>query len=149
MSTESIDARIGRVERTLDLVAIAAGVALIVLVPARLSLSASTWVVAAGLTLLGSGLVRDLAWLALHGRPAAARTAGPPEARLCLESTLGGVAVAGGLAWRLLAPGPPRTIGVGAFVLALALVASFGHLTRNVIVALRVEPGHRNMTFWS
>jgi hypothetical protein len=40
-------------------------------------------------------------------------------------------------------------VGVGALVLTLALVASLGHLTRNVIVALRVEPGHRNMTFWS
>jgi hypothetical protein len=150
MSIESIDARIGRVERILDLLAIFAGVVLIVLVPAaRLSLSASSLLVAGGLTLLGSGLVRDLAWLALHGRPAAVRTAGPPEVRLCLESTLGGVAVAGGLAWRFLAPGPPRAIGVGAFILALALVASFGHLTRNVIVTLRVEPGHRNMTFWS
>jgi hypothetical protein len=151
MSIESTDARIGRVERILDLVAIAAGVALMALAPGvRLALSAPALLVAAGLTLLASGLVRDLAWLALHGRrPAAVRTAGPPEARLCLESTLGGVAVAGGLAWRLLAPGPPRPIGIGALVLALALVASFGHLTRNVIVALRVEPGHRNMTFWS
>jgi hypothetical protein len=150
MSIESTDARIGRVERILDLVVIAAGLALMVLVPAaRLSLSAPTVLVAAGLTLLGSGLLRDLAWLALHGRPAAVRTAGPPEVRLCLESTLGGVAVAGGLVWGLLAPGSARPLGLGAVVLGLALVASFGHLTRNVIVALRVEPGHRNMTFWS
>ena len=150
MSIEAIDARIGRVERVLDLVAVAAGVALMALAPAvQLSLSAPTWLLAAGLTLLGAGLVRDLVWLGLHGRPAAMQTAGRPEARLCLESTLGGVAVAIGLAWRLLAPGPPLTVGVGAAVLALALVASFGHLTRNVIVAVRVEPGHRNMTFWS
>src|SRR5262245_1580921 len=150
MSIEAIDARIGRVERVLDLVAVATGIALMALAPAvQLSLSAPTWLLAAGLTLLGSGLVRDLAWLALHGRPAAVRTTGPPEARLCLESTLGGAAVAGGLAWRLLVPGLPLTVGIGAAVLGLALVASFGHLTRNVVVALRVEPGHRNMTFWS
>ncbi len=134
----------------LDLAAMGVGLALMLLSPtARLSLFAPTLLVAAGLALLGSGLLRDLAWLALHGRPAAARTAGPREVRLCLESTLGGVAVAVGLAWRLLTPGPPHTIGFGAFVLALALVASFGHLSRNVIVTLRVEPGHRNMTFWS
>jgi dienelactone hydrolase len=32
-------------------------------------------------------------------------------------------------------------VGLGALVLALALVACFGHLARNVIVTLRVDPG--------
>lgn len=150
MRTDPVDLRIGRVERVLDLAALLVGAGLAVLLPAaRLSLFAPTLLLAAGLALLGSGLVRDLAWLALSGRPAPARTEGPPEVRLCLESTLGILAVAGGLAWRLLAPGAPRAVGLGALVLALALVACFGHLARNVIVTLRIDPGHRNMPFWS
>jgi hypothetical protein len=150
VTVEPVDARIGRVERMLDLAALLAGAALLLLAPgARLALFAPTLLLAAGLALLASGLVRDLAWLALSGRPGPAVTGGPPEVRMCLESTLGVLAVGGGLAWRLWAPGAPRSVGLGGFVLTLALVAGFGHLARNVIVTLRLEPGHRNMPFWS
>lgn len=149
-SVEALDSRIGRVERWLDLGALAGGVVLLLVVPAtRLTVYAPTLLLAGGLALLGSGLIRDLAWLALSGRPVATRPEGPPEVRTCLESTLGALAVAGGLAWRLWAPGPPRSIGLGVFVLVLALVATFGHLARNVIITFRVEPAHRNMPFWS
>ncbi len=137
-------------ERVLNLAVLLLGAGLAVLLPAaRLSLFAPTFLLAGGLALLGAGLVRDLAWLALSGRPAPAATEGPPEVRLCLESTLGILTVAGGLAWRFLAPGAPRTVGLGALVVALALVATFGHLARNIIVTLRIDPGHRNMPFWS
>jgi hypothetical protein len=67
------------------------------------------------------------------------------ELRLCLESTLGLGAVAGGLLWRAWGAGPP----LGALVLGLAAVAAFGHLTRNVVVVFRQEPAHRNVVFWS
>ena len=33
--------------------------------------------------------------------------------------------------------------------LALAAVATFGHLIRNLVLVLRHEPGHRNVIFWS
>jgi hypothetical protein len=150
VSIDAIDSRIARVERWLDLAVLVAGVGLVLLAPAfRLSLFPPTLLVASGLALLGSGLVRDLAWLALHGRPMVIRPNGPPEVRMCLESTLGMLAVGGGLFWRLVAPGAPRSVGLGAFLLGLAVVATLGHLGRNVIVTFRVEPGHRNMPFWS
>jgi hypothetical protein len=150
MDSDAADRRIARAERVVDGVALVVGVALILVAPGtRLAISVPTLLLAAGLALLATGLVRDLAWLALRGRPTPVAPVGPREARICLESTLGVLAVAGGLAWRLWAPGPPRSIGLGVLVLGLALVATFGHLTRNVIVALRVEPDHRNIIFWS
>jgi hypothetical protein len=150
MTADVIDGRIARVERITDAGALAVGVGLILLAPAaRVSVYAPTLLVAAGLALLGSGLVRDIAWLALHGRPTVVRPEGPPEVRMCLESTVGMLAVGGGLFWRLVAPGAPWSVGLGGFVLGLGLVAVFGHFGRNVIVTFRVEPGHRNMPFWS
>lgn len=104
-----------------------------------------TWpmlLVAAGAVLLAVGLARDLdlARIALEGRPVATvPDRHPGELRLCLESALGLGAVAVGLAWRL-AGGP---------VLALAVVATLGHLTRNLVVVVRREPAHRNVVFWS
>jgi hypothetical protein len=149
-SVDASDRRIARVERVLDLGALALGVAILLLAPgARVTLHAPSLVVAAGIALLGAGLLRDLAWLALQGRPAPAHRAGPPEVRLCLESTVGAAAVSGGLLWRLLAPGPPWSLPVGMLVLGLAVVATLGQLTRNVILTARVEPGHRSMPFWS
>jgi hypothetical protein len=71
------------------------------------------------------------------------------ELRLCLESTLGLGAVAVGLAWRLGAASAARPVSVGGLVLALAAVATLGHLTRNLVVVLRREPAHRNVVFWS
>jgi len=38
---------------------------------------------------------------------------------------------------------------VGTLVLALAVVAALGHLTRNLVVVVRREPQHRNVVFWS
>ena len=74
----------------------------------------------------------------------------PGEPRTCLESTLGLGAVAVGLAWRFWGPGSaPVLVPVGGGVLALAAVAGFGHLTRNLVLVLRREPGHRNVIFWS
>ena len=43
----------------------------------------------------------------------------------------------------------PVPVPMGALVLALAAVATFGHLTRNLVLVLRHEPGHRNVIFWS
>jgi hypothetical protein len=153
MATSTVDAsdrRIARVERVLDLGAVALGVAILLLAPgASVTLQASSLLVAAGIALLGAGLLRDLAWLALQGRPARAHRDGPPEVRLCLESTVGAAAVSSGLLWRLLAPGPPWIVSLGVLVLGLALVATLGQHTRNVILTARVEPGHRNMPFWS
>jgi hypothetical protein len=112
-----------------------------------------TWpmlVVTAGAVLLAVGLVRDVARIALDGRPAAATPdRRPGELRLCLESTLGLGAVAGGLLWQAWSSGPPITPSLGALVLGLAAVAAFGHLTRNVVVVFRQEPAHRNVVFWS
>jgi hypothetical protein len=149
-TVDASDRRIARVERILDLAAVALGTAVLLLAPgARVTIHAPSLLVAAGIALLGAGLLRDLAWLALQGRPAPAHRGGPPEVRLCLESTLGAAAVSGGLLWRLLAPGPPWSAPLGMLVLALALVATLGQLTRNIILTARVEPGHRNMPFWS
>jgi hypothetical protein len=149
-TVDASDRRIARVERLLDFGALALGVAILLLAPAaRVTLHAPSLVVAAGIALLGAGLLRDLAWLALQGRPAPARRDGPPEVRLCLESTLGAAAVSGGLLWRLFAPGTPWSLPLGTLVLALALVATVGQLARNVILTARVEPGHRNLPFWS
>lgn len=42
-----------------------------------------------------------------------------------------------------------RPVSVGGLVLALAAVATLGHLTRNLVVVIRREPAHRNVVFWS
>jgi hypothetical protein len=145
----SVDARLARVERWLDLGVLATGIVLLVVAPGTtVHLARPTLLVAAGVALLGAGLIRDLAWLRLAGRPAPVRTRGPREARLCLESSLGVLAIAGGLVWRALAPGAPIALAPGTLVVGLGLVATFGHLTRHVIVALRIEPGHQNVRFW-
>ena len=150
-TVDASDRRIARVERVLDLGALALGVAILLLAPgARVTLHLPSLVVAAGIALLGAGLLRDLAWLALQGRPVAG-SSGRPAARSGSASSRrsGAAAVSGGLLWRLLAPGPPWSLPVGMLVLGLALVATLGQLTRNVILTARVEPGHRNMPFWS
>ena len=138
-------------ERAVDLAALATGAALWLVAPsARV---ATTWpmlVVMAGAALLASGLVRDLARIALEGRPVASTPDRHPGGlRLCLESTLGLGAVAAGLGWRFGSVSPPLTPTLGALVLGLAAVATFGHLTRNLVVVLRREPAHRNVVFWS
>jgi hypothetical protein len=43
----------------------------------------------------------------------------------------------------------PVPASMGVLVLALAAVATFGPLTRNRVLVLRHEPGHRNVIFWS
>lgn len=147
-----MEPRIARVERVLDLVAIAAGVALLLAWPEwQIALTRPMMLVCAGVALLGAGLARDLARLAL-GEPRVAATADPHpgELRTCLESTLGLGAVAVGLVWRLSGAGStPVLLPVGGLVLTLAAVAAFGHLTRNLVLVLRHEPGHRNVIFWS
>jgi hypothetical protein len=40
-------------------------------------------------------------------------------------------------------------VSLGGLVLALAAVATFGHVTRNLVVVFRQEPAHRNVVFWS
>jgi hypothetical protein len=143
---------IARVERIVDVALLATGLALMVLAPAtRVWIQPSLLLVWAGAALLAAGLARDLARLALEApAPAAPPPAGAPrELRICLESALGALAVAGGLAWRLAAPAGGQAIGLGAFVVGLALVVGFGHLSRNVIVAFRMEPAHRNVLPWS
>jgi hypothetical protein len=57
--------------------------------------------------------------------------------------------VAAGLGWRFWSAGAPAPVSLGGLVLALAAVATFGHVTRNLVVVLRQEPAHRNVVFWS
>ena len=147
-----MERRIVWAERALDLTALAAGFVLLLAWPERhVALTRPMMLVGAGVALLGSGLARDLARLALR-EPRVATTPDPHpgELRTCLESTLGLGAVAAGLAWLLWgARGAPALVPVGGVVLALAAVAGFGHLTRNLVLVLRHEPGHRNVIFWS
>jgi hypothetical protein len=147
-----MEGRIVQVERVLDLAGLAAGVILLLGWPEqRVALTRPMMLVWAGVALLGAGLARDLARVAL-GEPRGATTPDPHpgELRTCLESTLGLGAVAAGLAWLLGGTGgAPVLVPVGGLVLALAAVAGFGHLTRNLVLVLRHEPGHRNVTFWS
>jgi len=148
----SMERRIAWAERALDLIALAAGFVLLVGWPDRhVALTRPMMLVCAGVALLASGLARDLARLALR-EPRAVTTPDPHpgELRTCLESTLGLGAVAAGLAWRFWgAGGAPVLVPVGGVVVALAAVAGFGHLTRNLVLVLRHEPGHRNVVFWS
>lgn len=145
------EARIAWVERGLDGMALAAGLALLLAAPAaRVPITSPMLVVLGGVVLLTSGLIRDLARIALEGRPVAATPdRHPGELRLCLESTIGLTAVAAGLGWRLWSGGAPSAVSLGGLVLALAAVATFGHLTRNLVVVMRHEPAHRNVVFWS
>jgi len=143
--------RIVRIERGLDGTALAAGLALLLAAPAaRVLITWPMLVVLGGVVLLASGLARDLARIALEGRPVAtAPDRRPGELRLCLESTLGLAAVVAGLGWRLWSVGAPAPVSLGGLVLALAAVATFGHVTRNLVVVFRQEPAHRNVVFWS
>lgn len=117
----------------------------------RVALTRPMMLVCAGVVLLGAGLARDLSRLALAApRGAGPADANPGELRMCLESTLGLGAVALGLGWRSWGGGsPPVPLPVGGLVLALAAVAAFGHLTRNLVLVLRHEPAHRNVIVWS
>jgi hypothetical protein len=146
----ALDQRIARVERGVDLVALLVGLGWWLLGPgpavAVLRPSVLVW---GAVTLLGAGLLRDLAWFALGGRRRPHAREGVRELRLCLESSLGLLALATGLAWRAGAPGPLVSVSLGGLVLGAAAVATFGQLTRNVIVALRIEPGHGSLTFRS
>lgn len=145
------EARIAWIERGLDGAALAAGLALLLAAPAaRVLIRWPMLVVLGGVVLLASGLARDLARIALEGRPVAtAPDRHPGELRLCLESTLGLAAVAAGLGWRFWSTGAPAPVSLGGLVLALAAVATFGHVTRNLVVVFRQEPAHRNVVFWS
>jgi hypothetical protein len=108
------EARIVWVERGLDLAALALGLVLCLVAPAaRVHVTVPMTIVLGGVVLLASGLARDLARIALEGRPAPAT--------------------------------PDRHPGE----LALAAVATFGHLARNLVVVIRREPAHRNVVFWS
>jgi len=143
--------RIMWAERALDLIALALGVTLLLAAPAaRVLITTPMLVVLAGVALLATGLARDLARIALLGRPIATMPdRHPGELRLCLESTLGLGAVAAGLAWWLWAATSAAAWSVGALALLLAVVAAFGHLTRNLVLVVRAEPAHRNVVFWS
>lgn len=145
------EARIAWTERGLDGMALAAGLALLLAAPAaRVLITWPMLVVLGGVVLLASGLLRDLARIALEGRPVAtAPDRHPGELRLCLESTLGLAAVVAGLGWRFWSAGAPAPVSLGGLVLALAAVATFGHVTRNLVVVFRQEPAHRNVVFWS
>ena len=139
------------IERGLDGTALTAGLILLLAAPAaRVLITWPMLVVLGGVVLLASGLARDLARIALEGRPVAtAPDRHPGELRLCLESTLGLAAVAAGLGWRFWSAGAPAPVSLGGLVLALAAVATFGHVTRNLVVVFRQEPAHRNVIFWS
>lgn len=145
------EARIAWVERGGDVLALVVGLALRLAAPeTRIVTTRPMLLVAAGAMLLAVGLARDLARIALEGRPVATvPDRHPGELRLCLESTLGLGAVAAGLAWRLAGASAALPVSVGGGVLALAMVATLGHLTRNLVVVVRREPAHRNVVFWS
>jgi hypothetical protein len=152
MEPGRMEPRIVQVERALDVAALAAGLVLRLGWPEwHVALTRPMMLVCAGVALLGAGLARDLARLALgEPRGAAAPDPHPGELRTCLESTLGLGAVAVGLAWRFGGGGSALVaVAVGGGVLALAAVAAFGHLTRNLVLVLRHEPGHRNVIVWS
>jgi hypothetical protein len=142
---------IGRVERSAIALGCVVGIAVWLALPtARVAITRPMLLVAGGVTLLAVGLVRDLARLALEGRPAVAGAdPHPGELRLCLESTLGLAAVVAGLAWWRASPGAALVPPLGALVLALAAVAALGHIARNLVVVIRREPAHRNVVFWS
>ena len=94
------EARIAWVERGGDALAIVVGLALRVAAPeTSIVTTRPMLLVAAGVVLLAVGLARDLARIALEGRPVVtAPDRHPGELRLCLESTLALGAVAAGLA---------------------------------------------------
>jgi hypothetical protein len=153
MTTER---QIAWVERIGIGLSVTAGLAGWLAAPAvRVAMTRPMLLVAGGVTLLAVGLVRDLARLALEQRERAPKPARHPpgdlpgEVRLCLESTIGLAAVTAGLAWWLTSPGAVLAPSLGALVLVLAAVAALGHVTRNLVVAVRREPAHRNVVFWS
>jgi hypothetical protein len=145
------EAAIVWVERGLDGTALGVGTALLVAAPAlHAEITRPMLVVLAGVVLLASGLARDLARLALEDRPGATAPDGRPgELLLCVESTLGLLAVAAGLGGWFWQAGPVIPVPVGGLVLGGAVVAAFGHLTRNLVVVFRREANHRNVVFWS
>src|SRR5258707_3002243 len=109
------EARIAWVERSAGALAIGVGLALRLAAPkTSIVTTRPMLLVAAGVVLLAVGLARDLARIALEGRPVAtAPDRHPGELRLCLESTLGLGAVAAGPAPPPGAPGAPRPGAVG------------------------------------
>ena len=125
-TVDASDRRIARVERVLDLGVLALGIAILLLAPgARVTLHPPSLVVAAGIALLGAGLLRDLAWLALQGRPAALE----PTTRLLLAGP------------RNQAARPGRSASSRGF--AAASAGGFGGVFRDPFDI------HRNMPFWS
>lgn len=145
------ETRITWAERALDLVALVLGVTLLLAAPAaRVLITTPMVVVLAGVVLLATGLARDLARITLLGRPIAPPPdRHPGELRLCLESTLGLGAVTAGLSGWLWAAPSAAAWSLGVLTLLLAVVAAFGHLTRNLVLVVRAEPAHRNVVFWS
>jgi hypothetical protein len=118
-----MEPRIARVERILDLAALAAGVVLLLARPSwQTALTRPMMLAWAGVALLGAGLARDLARLGLGElRVVATADPQPGELRTCLESALGLGAVAMGRGWSLWsASSAPVPVPVGALVLALA-----------------------------
>ena len=88
MAPGRMEHRIVQVERALDVAALAAGLVLRLGWPEwHVALTRPMMLVSAGVALLGAGLARDLARLALgESRAAAAPDPHPGELRTCLES---------------------------------------------------------------
>ena len=145
------EARIARAERGGTALALVVGLALRLAAPeTSIATTRPMLLVAAGAVLLAVGLARDLARIALEGRPVAtAPDRHPVSCASASNPRSASGAVAAGLAWRLGAASAARPVSVGGLVLALAVVATLGHLTRNLVVVLRREPAHRNVVFWS
>lgn len=109
-----------------------------------LVLQGATLVWVGGLVLLGYGFIRDLYLLFAHRKDTHER----PEERfsmLCVESTIGMVAVGLGLGLQALdwtrSVAPP----VGSLMAAGALIVAFGHATRDWVLLLVEVENHSNL----
>lgn len=107
-----------------------------------------------GVTMLGFGLLRDLALIALH-RDEEKPRAQVRMAMLCFESTVGILAVAQGLLLQVLGWTPVVEVPAGALVAWMAAAVLLAHVTRDWVFVLVKVRNHRNLiptwrvTSWS
>jgi len=97
-----------------------------------------------GVAMLGFGLLRDLALIALHRDEEKPRTQ-VRMAMLCFESTVGILAVAQGLVLQLLGWTPVVDIPAGSVVALMAVAVLIAHVTRDWVFVLVKVRNHRNL----